>query len=213
MDFLGGALPNVVFIVGVLAVGLGLGIELKLVPLNKEINQIGRIGAFLVGLSLIGASIVMYLNPALVPQQPATAASTTAVPTTALVAAPVADAVLSPSLAAEGVAPNTPAVAALVTAPVEAAITDAPPTPQPAAPTAITVAAFGISVPNLRGLDDKGAKSKLQKAGLNARKADMCSGTDQGDPKTKKGHIQCQNPVAGQSVAPGSTVEYVLMGK
>jgi hypothetical protein len=28
MEFLGGALPNVMFIIGILAIGLGLGIEL-----------------------------------------------------------------------------------------------------------------------------------------------------------------------------------------
>jgi hypothetical protein len=49
MDFLGGALPNVMFIIGILAIGLGLGIELKLVPLNKEIDRTGRIGAMVVG--------------------------------------------------------------------------------------------------------------------------------------------------------------------
>ena len=39
MEFLGGALPNVMFIIGILAIGLGLGIELKLVALNKEIDK------------------------------------------------------------------------------------------------------------------------------------------------------------------------------
>ena len=43
MEFLGGALPNVMFIIGILAIGLGLGIELKLVALNKEIDKTGRI--------------------------------------------------------------------------------------------------------------------------------------------------------------------------
>src|SRR6266542_3192366 len=63
MDFLGGALPNVMFIVGMLAIGLGLGIELKLVPLNKEIDKTGRIGAMIVGAILVAGSLYIYLNP------------------------------------------------------------------------------------------------------------------------------------------------------
>lgn len=43
MEFLGGALPNVMFIIGILAIGLGLGIELKLVALNKEITRPGEL--------------------------------------------------------------------------------------------------------------------------------------------------------------------------
>jgi hypothetical protein len=45
------------FIVGVLAIGLGLGIELKLVPLSKEIDKTGRIGAMVVGTILVAASL------------------------------------------------------------------------------------------------------------------------------------------------------------
>src|SRR3954463_13577003 len=74
MNFLGGTLPNVMFIIGVLAIGLGLGIELKLVPLNKEIDKTGRIGAMVVGAILVAASLYIYLNPALMsPSQPAPA--------------------------------------------------------------------------------------------------------------------------------------------
>lgn len=185
MDFLGGALPNVMFIVGILAVGLGLGIELKLVPLNKEINRGGRIGAFLVGLALIAGSIMMYRNPSLVPQ-PSAAAGATAVSSTTT--APVDASVVH---VANGATTATPA----------------------AAPTAGAVTASGITVPDLHGSDDKSAQRKLQEAGLHARKVDTCSGADQGDSKTKKGRVQCQNPAAGAAVAPGATVEYVLAGK
>ncbi|HEU5015008.1 MAG TPA: PASTA domain-containing protein [Roseiflexaceae bacterium] len=204
MDFLGGALPNVMFIVGILAVGLGLGIELKLVPLNKEINRGGRIGAFLVGLVLIAVSIVMYRNPALVPQQSATATGATAVSatTTAPMAASLADVVNS--------AP--PATQAALPAAQDVANTAPPATPE-ATPTAIATAAPGINVPDLHGLDDKGAQRKLQEVGLQAHKVDACSGTDHGDSKAKKGRVQCQNPAAGVAVGSGTTVEYVLAGK
>jgi uncharacterized membrane protein YczE len=59
MDLLGTALPNVMFIVGILAIGLGLGIELKIISLNKEIDKTGRIGALVVGIILIGVSITI----------------------------------------------------------------------------------------------------------------------------------------------------------
>ena len=70
MEFLGGALPNVMFIIGIVSIGLGLGIELKLVALNKEIDKTGRIGAIAVGTLLVAASLVLYLNPALTNRNP-----------------------------------------------------------------------------------------------------------------------------------------------
>src|SRR5436190_22945983 len=72
MNFLGGSLPNVMFIIGVLAIGLGLGIELKMIPLSKDIAKAGRIGAMVVGAILVAASLYIYLNPTN-PNQPAPA--------------------------------------------------------------------------------------------------------------------------------------------
>ncbi|MBE7553728.1 MAG: hypothetical protein HS126_21895 [Anaerolineales bacterium] len=46
MDFLGGALPNIMFIVGIIAIGIGLGIELKVVEIKSEISKGGRLVAF-----------------------------------------------------------------------------------------------------------------------------------------------------------------------
>src|SRR5215207_7700523 len=74
MEFLGGALPNVMFIIGVVAIGLGLGIELKLVALNKEIDKTGRIGAIVVGVLLVATSLFIYLNPALTSRSQASSA-------------------------------------------------------------------------------------------------------------------------------------------
>src|SRR5262245_41832175 len=65
MEILGAALPNVMFIVGVLAIGLGLGIELKVVSLNKEIDKTGRHCAIVGGVGPVGASVAMYLSPSL----------------------------------------------------------------------------------------------------------------------------------------------------
>ena len=62
MNFLGGSLPNIMFIIGMLSMGLGLGIELKLVPLSKEIDRTGRIGAMVVGAILVAGSLYIYLG-------------------------------------------------------------------------------------------------------------------------------------------------------
>jgi beta-lactam-binding protein with PASTA domain len=68
-------------------------------------------------------------------------------------------------------------------------------------------------VPDLRGLDEKGALQKLKEAGLTPKKNEKCSSADQAVPNAKKGHVQCQNPAANRPVAPGSIVVYVLAGK
>src|SRR4051812_24210460 len=104
MEFLGGALPNVMFIIGIVAIGLGLGIELKLVALNKEIDKSGRIGAIVVGVLLVAASLFLYLNPTLTNRNQASSAAATA----ALASAPAN----SPPTQLEATA--VPVVAAIV---------------------------------------------------------------------------------------------------
>jgi len=206
MNFLGGSLPNVMFIIGVLAIGLGLGIELKLVPLNKEIDKTGRIGAMVVGALLVAGSLYLYLNPSLTnPTQPAPAtvnaalAPAQAVPsaTTGLIATePTAAPPTIPAAAAptSGEAPT--AAPSATSAPLPTAV---PPTPIPP-----------VTVPDLHSFDEKGAQDALAKVGLHARKVDKCTGSDQGDPKAKKHRILCQNPTANAAVPLGSTVEYVM---
>jgi PASTA domain-containing protein len=198
MEFLGGALPNVMFIIGILAIGLGLGIELKLVALNKEIDRIGRIGAIVVGVLLVAASLFIYLNPALTNRNQATSATANA----ALASAP------ANSAPAQLAATAAPAVAA-VAVPLEAATATLVPTAVPPLATVIP----SVLVPDLHGLDDKGAQRKLNDAGLVPKKTEKCSGIDHGEQNTRKGRVQCQNPAANQPATPGSTVEYVLAGK
>ncbi len=188
MDFIGAALPNLMFLVGILAIGLGLGIELKIVSLNKEIDKTGRIGAFAVGIVLIGASIIMYTNPSLAGRnQPATATSATQV-------APVQAAALPASTSIPPVVPPTEPSMSATAAPAPLAETTAP----------------AVMVPNLHGKSEKDALQSLLDAGLKAQRADACTGSDQADPKAKKGRVMCQNPAAGQAVARGSSVGYVL---
>jgi beta-lactam-binding protein with PASTA domain len=61
--------------------------------------------------------------------------------------------------------------------------------------------------------DAQGAQHMLAEANLKAQRANTCTGTDKGNSKTKKGRVLCQNPAAGQPVAQGTTVQYVLAGK
>jgi hypothetical protein len=196
MEFLGGALPNVMFIIGILAIGLGLGIELKLVALNKEIDKTGRIGAMAIGVLLVAASLFMYLNPALTNRNQASSA-------TANTALAPASANSTPVQLASTAAP----VVAAIAAPPEAAT--ATPIPTAVPPTATP----SVLVPDLHGLEDKEAQRKLNDAGLTPKKIDTCSGADQGEQNVKKGRVLCQNPAPDQPVAPGSMVEYVLAGK
>src|SRR5262245_60602460 len=200
MDFLGGALPNVMFIVGMLAIGLGLGIELKLVPLKKEIDRTGRIGAIVVGAVLVAGSVYFYLNPG--PSNRTQTASGAASPGAATaVTAPVAA-----SLPTAAPMPTAPAetTQSAVAQPTSAATET--PVPTVAPPTQVPQ----VVVPDLHGLSEDKAKDKLQQAHLQAKKAAQCNGSDQGDPKPKKRSVQCQNPAAGTAVPPDTVVEYVL---
>jgi hypothetical protein len=213
MDFLGGALPNIMFIIGILAIGLGLGIELKLVALNKEIDKTGRIGAIVVGALLGAASLFIYLNPALTNRNQASSATVTAAlaPAAANSAPVQLAATAAPAVAAIAAPPEAPTALAAPTATIVP--TDAPTAiPASSAVPPTTTAMPMIKVPDLRGLDDKGAQRKLEDAGLTPKKTEKCSAADQGELKAKKGRVQCQNPAANQSVAPGSMVEYVLAG-
>jgi len=115
----------------------------------------------------------------------------------------------APVVAAIAAPPEVPTAPAATEVPTAAPT--ATPVPSPVPPTATAVPM--VKVPDLHDLDDKGAQRKLNDAGLTAKKVEKCSGADQADPRVKRGRVQCQNPVPDQSVAPGSTVEYVLAGK
>jgi hypothetical protein len=197
MDFLGSALPNVMFIVGVLAIGLGLGIELKVVPLNKEIDRTGRIGAMVIGAVLVAVSLYIYLNPSLINRNQASVATTNGGLTGAGAPATLPTTVPPASRATE--------------APVAVEAATATPSAAPDAtlvPTATPE--LSVAVPDLHGLSEKDAQTRLTTAGLRASKVDRCNGPDQGEPKTKKHQILCQNPAANATVQPGTTIEYVL---
>jgi hypothetical protein len=192
MDFLGGALPNVMFIVGMLAIGLGLGIELKLVPLNKEIDKTGRIGAMIVGAILVAGSLYIYLNPSLINRNQASPATANAA------LAPIVTAPTN-NVPVVAIAPTTISSTAPTAANLSAEVPVPSATPAPTAiavPTAVPPTQIrSVTVPDLHGLSDNEAQDTLRKVGLQARKVDHCSGSDQGDPKAKKHRIQCPQPL------------------
>src|SRR3954471_15816690 len=210
MNFLGGSLPNVMFIIGVLAIGLGLGIELKLVPLSKEIDKTGRIGAMVVGALLVAASLYIYLNPALTAGNQAAPTAVSAalapaigVPTNNPQAVAALPTVMPPDVPTATSVPSEtptavpPAVPSATPVPTATAVPTAiPPTPVPS-----------VTVPDVHGLSEKEAQDALTQVGLHARTVDTCTGSDRGDSKAKKHRVQCQNPAAKAAVPLGSTVE------
>ena len=105
MDFIGGALPNVMLITGLIAIGIGLGIEFKIVEVKGDLSRTSRIGAILVGMFLIGSSVYLYTRPS------QTAASDTNAP------APTAGAAAPAPAPDPTAAPSAPTAAAEVTVP------------------------------------------------------------------------------------------------
>jgi hypothetical protein len=126
MDFIGGALPNVMFIVGIIAIGIGLGIEFKLVEIKGELSKRGRYGALGVGAALIMVSVFLYTRPAQTASAPLMPASTPL--TVGQMNANVVAAAPAQATAVVQAAPQNPPVLAPATA-APAVPTIAPPIP------------------------------------------------------------------------------------
>src|SRR5262245_40325886 len=71
MDFITGALPNIMFIAGLIAMGVGLGMEFKIVEVKGELSKQGRIGAIGIGAALVLTSVYLYTRPPHTASQPA----------------------------------------------------------------------------------------------------------------------------------------------
>jgi hypothetical protein len=123
MDFIGGALPNVMFLVGIIAIGIGLGIEFKIVEIKAELNKQGRMATIGFGVVLIGVSIFLYTRPqessasTAVAPQPLTTSQIDAVrlPDAAPTAGLIATA--APTVEVATVAPAAPTVEVATAAP------------------------------------------------------------------------------------------------
>jgi hypothetical protein len=125
MELFNSALPNIIFIVGILAVSIGLGIELKLVPVNNQVSRPGRIGAMIVGGLLICVSIGLYIR------ESGQAAANAAPTPQAVTATP---GVVQASLA--GAAPTAQGAPMVGATAAPVANTSLPPTETPLPPTA-----------------------------------------------------------------------------
>lgn len=94
MDFIGGALPNVMLITGLIAIGIGLGIQFNIVEVKGNLSRTSRIGAIVVGLFLISASVYIHTHP---PQAAATQAEPQPTPAPAATAGAAAPAQVDPT--------------------------------------------------------------------------------------------------------------------
>jgi hypothetical protein len=186
MDFIGGALPNVMFLIGVIAIGIGLGLEFQIIQVKNGLTRGGRIGSTLVGLALVITSIVLYLRPA-------QTAGTAPAPDVAAAAA-------APSAAA------LPTAANALSAPAE------PPTATAAPPTA--TAEPLVTVPDVRGREPKEAREQLQAAGLRLgeerKSCEELGGSPSEAADLRRGRIACQSAEPGASVPPQTAIDYAV---
>ncbi len=215
MDFVTGALPNVMFIAGLIAIGIGLGIEFKIVEIKGELSKQGRVGAVGIGAVLVLISIYLYTRP------PQTASAPPAAPG----AQPsVVQANAGVAISAPQPAPTQPAQVAATAIPPSA--TAVPPTATSVPPTAMAVRATatsvpptatavpGVAVPDIRGQNTRDAQKKLEALGLRlGERHERCEdigATDESQRKLKKDQIRCQSPAPGASTSPNTPVLYVL---
>jgi hypothetical protein len=185
MDFITGALPNVMFIAGLIAIGLGLGIEFKIVEIKGELSKIGRFAAVGIGAVLVSISIYLYTRPAHTASIPAAVAGAQQVVMQATASgtgsAPQAQVLLVDATAVPSeTTTNVPPTATVVpptatpvppTATAERPTATAVPPTATAVPTAIPVpptatAVPGVTVPDIRGQSSKDAQKTLTANGL-----------------------------------------------
>jgi hypothetical protein len=212
------------FIAGLIAMGIGLGIEFKIVEIKGELSKQGRIGAIGIGAALVLVSIYLYTRPPQTAGAPATAPGAQPSVVQANVGAAIsvpqpAPTQPAPAAAAAPAAPPTATTAPPSATAVPPTATNVPPTATavPPTPTAIPPTATAVpqvKVPDIRGQNTKDAKKKLEALGLllgeqRERCADI-GATDESPRKLKKDQIRCQSPAPGAGAAPNTPVLYVL---
>ncbi len=201
MEILSAALPNIMFVAGIIAVAIGLGIELKLVPVGNQIGRGGRIGAMTVGILLVIVSVFLYLQP----KEGTTAAAPTAQP--AVQQAAIAP---QPTIAAAIAPPSTTASLLATDMPSVPAPTDVPPTPAPTEQPQ-------VEVPDVRGRNQKDSTRQLDTLGLRFELVDgTCADIQVSDDQVrggKKDTIACQSPAPGTQVIAGTVIKVVLVNQ
>jgi hypothetical protein len=204
MNFITGSLPNVMLIAGLIAIGIGLGIEFKIVEIKSEISRQGRMGAIGIGAVLVLMSVYLYTRP---PQSASSLVPGVGVPSPAA-AANVDAALVAPQPAQAASAPLQAAATSIAPAAVPPTAISVLPA-KPPAPTAVP----GVKVPDIRGQNIKDAQQMLAAVGLrigqNQERCEDIGASDAGR-KLKKGQIQCQSPDPGSAAAPNTPVLVVI---
>jgi hypothetical protein len=179
----------------VIAIGIGLGLEFKIIEVKNGLSRGGRIGASVVGVALVATSIALYLRP------PQTASSQAAAAATATGAPGTPVPTQGAASAAEQSAPTA------VPTDVPTAVPTEIPTP---APTKVPT----VKMPDIRGLSPKDAARQLAEVGLQlGEPQESCAELGVADElmaEVRKNRIACQSVEPGSSVALQSSVTYAL---
>ena len=210
MDFIGGALPNVMFLIGVIAIGIGLGLEFQIIQVKNGLTRGGRIGACVVGVALVVTSIALYLRPS----------QTASGPTPALAAA-ASTATGAPPSQEPTTAPTDAPATAPTSAPTDAptaiptiAPTIAPTSAPTSVPTASPTSVPAVEVPDIRGMSPKDAGKALAQVGLQlgepATSCEELGVAEELRAEARKGRIACQSVEPGSDAPEGSAIAYVL---
>jgi hypothetical protein len=212
------------FIAGLIAMGIGLGMEFKIVEIKGELSKRGRLGAIGIGAVLVSISVYLYTRP---PQQASTPGTVAGAPpavvqanaggagsapqaalaTIVVTATPPATATSAPSTATA--VPRSPTSVPPTATAVPPTATHPPPTATAPPPTAVPV----VKVPDIRGKNTKDAEKLLVAAGLRlGEQHERCEdiGAQEAERKLKSGQIRCQSPAAGSLAAPNTAVLVVL---
>jgi hypothetical protein len=211
------------FVAGLIAMGLGLGIEFKIVEIKGELSKQGRIGAIGIGAALVLVSIYLYTRP------PQTASLPTGVPGAqpSVVQANLGGVVSAPQPAPTQAAAQVAATVVPPTATtMPATATAVPPTPTNIPPTATVVPATAtavpptavpaVKVPDIRGKNTRDAQKALEAVGLRLgeqrQQCEDIGASDENRRKPKKDQVRCQAPAPGADAVPNTPVLYVLGG-
>ncbi len=208
-EFVKGSLPNIMFIGGLIAIGLGLGIEFKIVEVKGQLTRGSRFGAIAVGAILIAVSVFLYIRPLEtastppVPIQPDVVQANLTVVDPGSQPLPEITEQLVSAPAAENQAQAIPTVAPL-----------GPSQPLEAAAVLSNTVTSGVTVPDLRDMNVKEAEKLLSVLGLQLGQSyatcDQIQASDAAAVRVKKGHIVCQSALPASLIPPGSTIDYVV---
>lgn len=218
MDFIGGALPNVMFLVGIIAFGVGLGLEFKIIEVKNGLGRGGRIAASLMGVVLMAASVALYLRPATptagsastASAAPGAPAQTPSAGAAVAAALPTATTTTDTPAATATAEPSTTAIPATATAEPSATVAPTATSVPTSTPTEVPL----VAVPDLSGLDPKKAREALERLGLQLGEqretcADVGAGVGEAA-EVRRGRIACQSVAPGTAVPLQTVVDYAL---